>query len=60
MNFDKAIIQMPDGREQLVSPSEFLMIPLNERIELMTASRVKFYRDGQIMSPLDAVRRPKP
>jgi hypothetical protein len=59
MNFDKAIILTPDGREKLVSPSEFLAIPLGERIELLTASKIKFYRGGQIISPLDAVRRPK-
>ena len=60
MNFDKAVIQMPEGRERLVSPSEFIAIPLGERIELMTASRIKFYRGGQVISPLDAVRRSKP
>lgn len=60
MNFDKAAIQQPDGRELLVSPAEFLAIPLGERIELMTASKIKFYRGGEVISPLDAVRRQKP
>ena len=59
MNFDKAIIMTPDGREKLVSPTEFLAIPLGERIELLTASKIKFFRGGQMISPLDAVRRPK-
>ena len=59
MNFDKAIILTPDGREKLVSPTEFLAIPLGERIELLTASKIKFYRGGQIISPLDALRRQK-
>ena len=59
MNFDKAIIRMPGGQEKLVSPAEFLAIPLGDRIEMMTSSRIKFYRGGQVISPLDAVRRPK-
>ncbi len=59
MNFDRAVIQSPDGKERVVSPDEFLMIPLGERIELMTGRKVKFYRAGQVISPLDAVRGPR-
>jgi hypothetical protein len=57
MNFEEAIIRMPDGQEQRVSHDEFMTIPLSERIELMTASRIKFFRDGQPISPIEAVRR---
>ena len=59
MQFDKAIIRMPDGAEKILSPAEFLAIPLGERIDLMTASRIKFYRGGEVISPLEAMRRPK-
>jgi hypothetical protein len=59
MNFDKAAILTTDGREKLVNPAEFFAIPLPERIEIMTASKVKFYRGGQLISPLEAMRRPK-
>ena len=59
MNFDKAIIVTPDGREKPLSPTEFLAIPLGERIELLTASKIKFFRNGQPISPIEAVRRPK-
>ena len=60
MNFDKAVVQTPDGQEQTLTPAEFLAIPLGDRIQWMTASRVKFYRDGQQISPLEAVRRTAP
>lgn len=59
MQFDKAIIRMPDGAEKTFSPDEFLAIPLGDRINLMTASRIKFYRAGEVISPLEAMRRPK-
>jgi hypothetical protein len=57
MNFDKALVRMSDGAERWLNPDEFLAIPLGERIQLMTASRIKFYREGQLISPLEAVRR---
>ena len=58
MNFDKAVVQTPDGPERTLTPTEFLAVPLGDRIQWMTASRVKFYRGGQQISPLEAVRRP--
>jgi hypothetical protein len=57
MNFDKAIIQLPGGGEQVLTPAEFLAVPLSDRINLMTAKRIKFYKNGAAISPLEAVRR---
>jgi hypothetical protein len=59
MNFDKVMIKAADGQEKSVTAADFLKIPLGERIELMTTSRVKFFRDGQQIPALDAVRRTK-
>jgi hypothetical protein len=58
VNFDKVIVLTAEGGETLLSPAEFMAIPLGVRIELMTASRIKFFRDGLQISPLEAVRRP--
>ena len=57
MNFDLATISYPDGRIAKVTPAEFYAIPLGERIELLTASRIKFEKDKQPMSPLLALKR---
>ena len=57
MNFDWATISYPDGRVAKVTPPEFYTIPLGERIELLTSSRIKFERDNQTISPLDALRK---
>jgi hypothetical protein len=57
MNFDWATINYPDGRVAKVTPPDFYLIPLGERIELLTSSRIKFEKDNKPMSPLDALRK---
>ena len=59
MNFDWATISYPDGRVAKVTPTDFYAIPLGERIELLTASRIRFERDNKPVSPLDALRKKK-
>ncbi|HVE72468.1 MAG TPA: hypothetical protein VNI54_13980 [Thermoanaerobaculia bacterium] len=57
MNFDIATITYPDGRVAKLPPPDFYALPLGERIELLTSSRIKFEKDNQPMSPLDALRK---
>lgn len=57
MNFDRATITYPDGRIAAVTPPEFYAIPLGQRIELLTASRIKFEKDGHHISPLEALKK---
>lgn len=57
MNFDWATISYPDGRVAKLPPPDFYAIPLGERIELLTSSRIKFERNNQQISPLDALRK---
>jgi len=56
MSFDIATINYPDGRVAKLPPPEFYALPLGERIELLTSSRIKFEKDKQPISPLDALR----
>ena len=57
MNFDWAIITYPDGRVARVAPPDFYAIPLGERIELLTSSRIKFEKADQTISPLEALKK---
>jgi hypothetical protein len=57
MNFDVATISYPDGRVAKLPPNEFYALPLGERIELLTSSRIKFQKDNQTISPLDALKK---
>jgi hypothetical protein len=57
MNFEIAVVKMPDGSERKLTVTEFVALPLGERIQLMTGSKIKFYKGGQLMSPVEAIRR---
>jgi hypothetical protein len=57
MNFDQVTISYPDGRVAVLKPPEFYAIPLGERIELLTGRRMKFQKDNQLISPLDALKK---
>jgi len=51
------VVTSQDGKVRRMNPAEFLAIPLGQRIELMVASRIKFEKDRQVISPLDAMRK---
>ena len=57
MNFDRATISYPDGRVAQLTPAEFYALPLGERIELLTRGRMKFEKDQQPISPLEALKK---
>lgn len=57
MNFDRARITYPDGHVAAVTPTEFYAIPLGERIELLTGGRIKFEREGLVISALEALKK---
>lgn len=57
MNFDRATVNYPDGRVVQLTPAEFYAIPLGERIDLLTGKRLKFERDHQVISPLEALKK---
>ncbi|HEY0371475.1 MAG TPA: hypothetical protein VGD79_05715 [Thermoanaerobaculia bacterium] len=56
MAFDVATISYPDGRVAKLPPTDFYALPLGERIELLTSRCIKFEKDHQTISPLDALR----
>lgn len=56
MNFDLATISYPDGRVARLPPQEFVALPLGERIQLLTAGRIKFEKDRLPISPLEAMK----
>jgi len=57
MNFERATVHYPDGRVEVMTPPEFYAIPLGERIELLTAGRLRFEKDNRPISPIEALRR---
>ena len=57
MNFDLAIVHYPDGRVVRVSQGDFYAIPLSDRIQLLTGGRIKFERDHQAITAMDALKK---
>jgi hypothetical protein len=57
MNFDVATISFPDGRVAKLPPADFYALPLGERIVLLTSKRIKFEKDNQTISPLEALKK---
>ena len=57
MNFDRATVRYPDGRVVHLTPNEFYAMPLGERIELLTGGRMKFEKDNQPISALEALKK---
>lgn len=58
MSFDRAMVKFPDGRLATLTPAEFYAIPLAARINLLTTKCLKFEKDNQPISPLDALKKP--
>jgi hypothetical protein len=57
MNFDRARVTYPDGRVVMLTPPEFYAIPLGSRIEMLTGGRIKFERNNQTISPMEALKK---
>ena len=57
MNFDKAIVSFPNGDVRRLDPPEFFALLLGERIELMVASRIRFEKNNQLISPIEAMKK---
>ncbi len=56
LNFDLASIRREDGSDQMLTVAEFLQLRLSERAQLVSKGSVTFYRNGQVIRPIDAFR----
>jgi len=57
MNFDRATVSYPDGKVVQLTPSEFYAVPLSSRIELLTGGHIKFERDNQPITAMEALKK---
>ena len=54
--FDKVILQKPGEEAREITPEAFRAIPLGERVDLLVKGCFKFYKDGQPVSALEAMK----
>jgi hypothetical protein len=45
-NFDEAVVAQPDGTSQRLNRDQFYQVPLPERVKLLWALKVQFYKNG--------------
>jgi hypothetical protein len=57
MSFDRAMVTYPDGRSATLTSAEFYAIPLGDRIQLLTSGCLKFEKDNQPISPMNALKK---
>ena len=55
-NFDEAVLERPDGSKQRLNRDEFFKVPLPERVQLLWALKVKFFKGGQAVPASAALR----
>src|SRR5262249_57508114 len=57
-NFDSVALKQPDGTLQRMTAQEFSAIRITERVRMVCAGSVIFYRNGQSIPATEAFRRP--
>jgi hypothetical protein len=55
VHFDQAAVEMPGGGFNMLTPDQFLKIPLGERIRLIIDRKVQFLRDGKVVNAREAL-----
>lgn len=54
--FDQAIITQSDGRGVTLTKDEYYRLTLRERVDQLCKGQVRFFYQGQPVSPLKATR----
>ena len=55
--FDSVTIKKPDGTEERLPSSNFAALPITERVRLVSNGLAKFFKNGQQISAIDALRK---
>jgi hypothetical protein len=55
--FDQAIVSHSDGRRETMTRDEYYRLPLKVRVDQLVKGQVRFFYQGQPVSPLKATRR---
>jgi hypothetical protein len=55
-NFDEALLEREDGSTQRLNCDEFFRVPLPERVKLLWALKVQFFKDGRAVPASSALQ----
>lgn len=54
--FDKVILESPEEGTKELTPEQFRAIPIGKRVDLLVKGCFKFFKDGQVISPAEALK----
>ena len=54
--FDKVVLEAPGEPVKELTPEEFRAFPLAKRVDLLVKGQFKFYKNGAVLSPLEALK----
>lgn len=55
--FDMVVIKRPDGGEEKLTAEAFAKVPLTERVHLVSRGYAKFFKNGNPVSAVEALRK---
>ena len=54
--FDKVIMESPEGGTKELTQDQFRAIPIAQRVDLLVKGKFKFFKDGQAVTPMEALK----
>ena len=57
LKYDVVVVRRPDGSENRLTAAAFAAMPLTERVQLVARGLAKFFKDGQLIPAVEALRK---
>ncbi len=54
--FDKVVLEIPGEGAKDLTPDEFRAFPIAKRVDLLVKGQFKFFKDGKLVSAMEALR----
>ena len=54
--FDRVILESPEEGNKELTPEQFRAIPIAQRVDRLVKGQFKFFKNGQPVSPMDALK----
>ncbi len=54
--FDKVVLEIPGEPAKELTPGQFRAFPIAQRVDLLVKGCFKFYKNGVVLTPLEALR----
>lgn len=55
--YDTVLVKKDDGSEERLTAAAFAAMPLHERVQLVSKGKASFFKDGERISAVEALRK---